>query len=357
MAQRDPSRTEAATPKRRRKVRSEGNVPKSQELPKSITLLAGLVAVQASIHFLHQEMAELMRWFLSEGLRVELTNASVQSLFSHCLSRTALMVAPILLIVSAAAYLTLRLQVGQLWAPKVLKPKLQVFNLVDGLKRVLVSKQTVVRLAKSALMAAAVAIGPYLVLRRAFGEVLPLAYQTPEAITAYILSTGADMFHYALVPMLAIGIADLLYTRWDYEENIKMTKHEVKDERKQAEGDPVIKSKQRQKMLAVMKQRMMQEVPKADVVVTNPTHLAVALRYDPTEAPAPIVVAKGAGALAERIREIARAHGVPIRENKPLARALYKSVELGQTIPEDLYQAVAALLAQIYKIRPRRNAP
>jgi flagellar biosynthetic protein FlhB len=355
MAQRDPSRTEAATPKRRRKVRSEGNVPKSQELPKPITLLAGLVALQMSIHFLYQEMGSLMDWFFTEGMRFELTPASTYALFQRCLASTALMVAPVLLTVAGAAYLTLRLQVGSLWAPKVFRPKLRVFNPAAGLKRILMSKDTFIRLAKSALMAAAVAIGPYLVLHRAFGEVLPLVHQTPEAIAVYILKTGADMFRYALVPMLLIGIADLLYTRWDYEENIKMTKHEVKDERKQAEGDPVIKSKQRQKMLAVMKQRMMQEVPKADVVVTNPTHLAIALRYDPKEAPAPIVVAKGAGALAERIRELARQHGVPIRENKPLARALYKSVDVGQTIPEDLYQAVAALLAQIYKIRPRRT--
>jgi flagellar biosynthetic protein FlhB len=155
--------------------------------------------------------------------------------------------------------------------------------------------------------------------------------------------------------MIIIGLADLLYTRWDYEENIKMTKSEVKDERKQAEGDPAIKSKQRQKMMAVMMRRMMQDVPKADVVITNPTHLAIAIRYNALEAPAPLVLAKGAGAVAERIKEIAREHGVPVRENKPLARALYKVVEVGDTIPEEFYQAVAAILAQIYKSRPRRT--
>ena len=355
MAQRDPSRTEAATPKRRRKVREEGNVPKSQELVKPITLLAGLVALKASMDLVIREMGSLMTWFFSEGVRFQVTEASTYALFQRCLLSTALMTAPVLLGVAAAAYITQRLQVGKLWTSKVFQPKLEVFNLVAGLKRLLISKQTLIRLAKSALMALAVAIGPYIVLRRAVDEVLPLAHQSPTGIATYILQTSTDMIAYALVPMLLIGIADLIYTRWDYEENIKMTKHEVKDERKQAEGDPVIKSKQRQKMLNVMKQRMMQEVPKADVVVTNPTHLAVALRYDPKIAPAPVVVAKGAGALAERIREIARHHGVPIRENKPLARALYKDVELGQAIPEELYQAVAALLAQIYKIRPRRS--
>jgi flagellar biosynthetic protein FlhB len=224
---------------------------------------------------------------------------------------------------------------------------------VSGVKRLLLSKQTFIRLAKSILMALAVAVGPYMVIKKAFGEVIPLFYQTPENIAAYVLQSGMTMFQYALAPMIAIGTADLLYTRWDYEENIKMTKSEVKDERKQAEGDPVIKNKQRQKMMAVISRRMMQDVPKADVVITNPTHLAIAIRYDVMEAPAPLILAKGAGAVAERIKEIARQNNVPVRENKPLARALYKAVEVGDVIPEEFYQAVAAILAQVYKARPR----
>ncbi len=132
-----------------------------------------------------------------------------------------------------------------------------------------------------------------------------------------------------------------------------MTKDEVKDERKNAEGDPVIKNKQKQKMMQVMASRMLQSVPKADVVVTNPTHLAVALRYNAQESPAPIVIAKGADHLAEKIKEIARQNNVPVRENVPLARALYKAVEIGDMIPEELYKAVATLLASIWKLKPR----
>jgi flagellar biosynthetic protein FlhB len=355
MSQKDPSRTEHATPKRRNKARGEGSVPKSQELPKPIILLFGLIMLRLYLDTIRIEQENLMRWFFQEGFSFELTPASVYTLFQQCLYSIAIMVLPLMLVIAISAYIMIRLQVGKLWAPKVFKPKFKMFNVVAGLKKLLISKQTVVRLAKSVFMAVAVAVGPYIVLKQALGEVIPLFYQTPAGIAAYVLSAGQTMFHYALVPMLIIGIADLLYTRWDYEENLKMTKSEVKDERKQAEGDPVIKNKQKRQMMAVMMRRMMQDVPKADVVITNPTHLAIAIRYNAQEAPAPVILAKGAGAVAERIKEIAREHGVPIRENKPLARALYKVVEVGDTIPEEFYQAVAAILAQVFKTRQRRT--
>ncbi|PKN40177.1 MAG: flagellar biosynthesis protein FlhB [Deltaproteobacteria bacterium HGW-Deltaproteobacteria-18] len=351
MAQHDPSRTENATPKRRNKARGEGNVPKSQELPKPLTLLFGLLMLQLYLGTIRTEIENLMKWFFTEGFAFELNPGSIHTLFQTCLYSISVMVLPIMIVIAVAAFITVRLQVGKLWAPKVFKPKFKMFNVLSGLKKLLISKQTFVRLAKSIFMAAAVAIGPYIVLKQAFGEVIPLFYQPAENIAAYVLNAGQTMFYYALAPMIIIGIADLLYTRWDYEENLKMTKSEVKDERKQAEGDPAIKSKQRQKMMAVMMRRMMQDVPKADVVITNPTHLAIAIRYNAMEAPAPMVLAKGAGAVAQRIKDIARENNVPIRENKPLARALYKVIEVGDTIPEEFYQAVAAILAQIYKTK------
>jgi Flagellar biosynthesis pathway, component FlhB len=158
---------------------------------------------------------------------------------------------------------------------------------------------------------------------------------------------------YALIPMCIIAIVDLIYTRWKYQEDLKMTKSELKDEHKQADGDPMVKSKQRQQMNEVMRRRMMHDVPKADVIVTNPTHIAVALKYNALEAPAPVVVAKGADMVAERIKKIARENNVPIRENKPLARALYKDVDIGEMIPENLYQAVAAILASLNKFKKK----
>ncbi len=350
----DPSRTERATPKRRNKARGEGSVPKSQELPKPLTLLVGLLALRNYLETIRDELESLMRWFFQDGFTFELTQTSVHALFQRCLQSMAIMILPIILVIAVTAFISVRLQVGKLWSPKIFKPKFKMFNIAAGLQKLLISKQTVTRLLKSIFMAAAVAIGPYIVLKQAFGEVIPLFYQTPESIAAYILGAGQTMFQYALAPMLLIGIADLIHTRREYEENLKMTKSEVKDERKQAEGDPVIKNKQRQKMMAVMMKRMMKDVPKADVVITNPTHLAIAIRYNVMEAPAPLILAKGAGRVAERIKDIARQNNVPIRENKPLARALYKVVEVGDTIPEEFYQAVAAILAQVYKAKTRR---
>ena len=178
-------------------------------------------------------------------------------------------------------------------------------------------------------------------------------YATTEGVAAYMLHMAFRLACYALLPIMAIAIFDVWQTRFAYYEGMKMTKSEVKDEQKQAEGDPAIKSQQRKKMMEVMSKRMLADVPKADVVVTNPTHIAVALSYNTSEAPAPIVLAKGADHLAEKIKEIARENRIPIRENVPLARALYKSTEVGDMIPEELYKAVASVLASIWKIKPK----
>jgi flagellar biosynthesis protein FlhB len=200
MAQHDPSRTESATPKRRNKARGEGSVPKSQELPKPLTLLFGLLMLQIYLGTIRTEIENLMHWFFTEGFTFELTPASTYTLFLDCLYSIAIMVMPIMLVIALAAFVVVRLQVGKLWAPKVFKPKFKNFNVVSGLKKLLISKQTIVRLLKSVFMAAAVALGPYIVLKQAFGEVIPLFYQTADSIAAYVLSAGQTMFYYALRP-------------------------------------------------------------------------------------------------------------------------------------------------------------
>ncbi|MDD4951090.1 MAG: flagellar biosynthesis protein FlhB [Desulfovibrionaceae bacterium] len=356
MPQKDPSRTEKATPKRRDKVREDGNVPKGSELSKSIVLLAGVLALRFLIGFYHQQFHDIYVFFLKDSLSQELTPETVYYMFLWSIKKIALMVMPLMLMLAFTAYLTMRLQVGKLWTTKVLKPKFgKIFNVISGLKNLMLSAQAFVRFGRSILQALAVGIAPYIVIKQEIGNLVPLFYENTSGVAMYLLSTGYKMACYALVPMMLIGIADLWYTRWDYEENLKMTKDEIKDERRQAEGDPVIKAQQQRKMLEVMARRMLADVPKADVVITNPTHLAVALRYDIAKAPAPMVLAKGANHLAEKIKEVARENNVPIRENKPLAQALYKQVEIGQSIPEELYQAVAAVLASLDKFRRQRG--
>lgn len=352
MAQTDPSRTEQASDKRVSKAREQGNVAKSQEVNKALVILGGLVATRLYLEYVGKDLVRIFRWFFSEGLLVNPTQQNIYALFLECSADIARMTMPILLAVGAFAYAANRYQVGDLWTTKVFEFKWdRIFNPMAGLKRMLLDVKTLIRLGRTLLQACAIAVAPYLVLKAEMPNMLPLFYQNAEGLTAYILLTSAKMVFYALIPMIAIAVFDWWYSRWDYGENLKMTKDEVKDERKQAEGDPLIKQRQRQKMFQVMARRMMKEVPKADVVITNPTHYAVALKYDASLAPAPVVLAKGVDHMAQKIKEIAREHRVPIRENKPLAQALYKSVEIGQPIPAELYQAVAAMLAQLHKFK------
>lgn len=353
MAQEDPSRTEKATPKRVKKARDRGSVPKSGELTKGILLLIGLIAMYIFINYIAKHLMGIFIVFFKTCVNFSATTESVYGLLLDVSITLAKMLLPFLCFLGLAAYITLRLQVGPLWTTQhMFKFDLaKHFNIVAGLKRLLISPQTLIRLARSLISAAIIAIAPYIVLKREFANMAPLFFQNAEGIAAYILGAGATMVKYTLGPILALGVADLIYTRWDYGENLKMTKFEVKDERKQAEGDPLIKNKMKQEMLKVMAKRMLEQVPRADVVVTNPTHVAVALRYNSLEAPAPVVLAKGLDHLAEKIKEVAREHGVPIRENAPLARALYKSVEVGEAIPEEFYKAVASILAQLQKFK------
>jgi len=354
MAQNDPSKTEKATSKRRKNQRKEGNVAKSGDFTKAIVLLAGILALRFLIGFYHDQFTEIYRWTFEDAFSITLDKNSVYSLFVWGVMKMAILVLPFTLTLFVVAYVSLRLQVGKLWTTKPLKPKFgKLFNLTKALKKLFVSPQTFINLGKNLLQALAVGFAPYIVIKQELPNLAPLFYANVHGIIAYMLGVGYKMAYYALIPIMLIGLADLWYKRWKYEEDIKMTKDEVKDERKQAEGDPRIKNRQRQKMMEMMTSRMFQDVPKADVVVTNPTHFAVALQYDPLVAPAPLILAKGVNRVAERIKEIARENNVPIEANPPLARALYKQVEIGESIPEELFQAVAAILAKLEKFKNR----
>ncbi|MDC0335454.1 flagellar biosynthesis protein FlhB [Pseudodesulfovibrio sp.] len=352
--QEDPSKTEKATKKRRGKQREEGNVPKGGEFTKVMILLAGVVTLRFLIGYYHDHFVEIYTWTFTEAISIEINKASAYAIFTWGLQKMALILLPFLLVLVFTAYAVLRLQVGKLWTLKPLKPKFgKMFNLMRGLKKLMISPQAFVKLIKSLAQAIAVGIAPYIVIKQETPNLLPLFHANTHGIIVYILSVGYRMTCYALIPMMIIGIIDLIYTRWNHEEQMKMTKDEVKDERKQAEGDPKVKAQMKAKMMEMMLSRMFQDVPKADVVITNPTHFAIALQYDALVAPAPLVLAKGINKVAERIKEIAKENDIPIEENPPLARALYKQVEIGETIPEELFQAVAAILAKLDKFKQR----
>jgi len=349
VAQSDPSKTEDPTKRRIDKARDQGSVGKSQDFTKAVTLLFATVSAYYLCGHMGGEVKRLFIWFFQEGVNAEVSTQGIYELFLMVSTRLAVILLPLLLILCLVTYIVMRLQVGALWAPKVFEFKFRFLDIAAGLKRILIDPKIFIRLGKSVLQAVIVGVAPYMVLKSEAGNLLPLFFATPEGIAVYLLGLVYKMFLYALVPMILLGVIDLWWQKFEYKEQLKMTKQEIKDERKQMEGDPFIKQKQRQKMMESMAKRMMEKVPKADVVITNPTHFAVALQYDVMVAPAPIVVAKGVDHLAEKIKEVAREHNVPIRENKPLARALYKQVEVGDMIPEEMYQAVAAILAQIRK--------
>lgn len=349
----DPSKTEEATPKRRKKQREEGNVPKSQELGKAVSLVCGMSVLFWWIPSMNGIIQSIFRRFLVHSWEFETNAQNVYVLAQEVMIDVAKLTLPVLLFLGIMAFAAQRLQVGKLWTTKVFKPKWSRFNPIKGLKQVLLSPQTILRTLKSLLFSIILCIIPGMLIWREHENFLPMFDATAEGVAAYMLEMALKLTCCALLPIVAIAIFDIWQSRYAYNEGMKMTKEEVKDERKNMDGDPIIKGKQRQKMMEVMQRRMLQSVPKADVVVTNPTHIAVALLYNSQQAQAPVVVAKGVDHLAEKIKEIARENNVPIRENVPLARALYKAVEIGDMIPEELYKAVATLLASIWKLRPR----
>ncbi|MDR2819652.1 MAG: flagellar biosynthesis protein FlhB [Desulfovibrio sp.] len=351
--QQDPSRTENATPKRREKQRNEGNVPKSQELGKAISLIGGLIALYVWIGPMSEEIKSIFRRFLTHAWEFEPNAQNVYALSIDLSLNLCKILMPILLFLAFLSFLAQRLQVGKLWTTKVFKFKWQRFNIFKGLKQILASPQTLLRTFKSLLFAVILAAIPGYLIYKQYENFLPMYYATSEGVAVYMLQMGLHLASYALLPIVVITVFDVWQSRYAYNENMKMTKEEVKDERKNAEGDPTVKAQQRKKMMEVITKRMMQDIPKADVVITNPTHIAVALRYNTSEAPAPVVIAKGADHLAEKIKAVAREHKVPIRENVLLARALYKAVDIGEMIPEELYKAVAAVLASIWKLKPK----
>lgn len=355
IGQEDPSKTETATTKRRNKQREEGSVAKSTEISKALILLAGVLALRSMVGFYHDQFSEIYRWTFSEAMFLEVDKSVAYALFTWSIQKMAIIVLPFLLVLFCTSFLTMRLQVGKLWTLKPMWPPkfAQMFNLMKGIKKLMISPDALIKLGKSLLQAIAVGIAPYIVIQQEMHNLLPLFHADVRGVISFLLTVGYRMTCYALIPMMLIALIDLWYQRWNHEEQLKMTKDEVKDERKQAEGDPMIKQLQKQKMMEMMMTHMFNDIPKADVVITNPTHYAVALQYDAMIAPAPLVLAKGVNRVAERIKEVARENNIPLEENVPLAQALYKQVEIGETIPEELFQAVAAILAKLSKFKNR----
>lgn len=345
-------RTEEATPKRREEARKKGQVFKSMELVGAISLLATYFTLQYAAPFMAGRIFAFSRSLWEQGNLQDWSEAGVRSLINNIFFITAMVAAPVALAAALAGLLGNILQVGFLFTGEPLVPNFDRINPGSGMKRIF-SKRSLVEMIKAMIK---VTIIGWVAYSTVAGDLdafpLLIGLELPQMIQFFV-ELISRLLLWVGISMLVLSLADYMYQRWEYEESIKMSKQEVKEEWKQTEGNPEVKSKIRQKQREMSRRRMMEDVKKADVVVTNPTHYAVALAYKQDAMAAPKVLAKGQNLVALRIRELAQEADVPIVENPPLARQIYSMTDIGQEIPGDLFQAVAEVLAYVYQLKQK----
>ncbi|MCL2499243.1 MAG: flagellar biosynthesis protein FlhB [Defluviitaleaceae bacterium] len=349
-------KTEKATPKKKEKAREEGQVAKSQEVSTAFMLLAMFAALRAFSGFIADGAIGLFYSHYS-AIPTSLEAFERVSMARHVawvFGQVLLMCAPLFMVAMLIGVITNIVQVGWKVTSKPLKPKFSKLNPIKGFKKI-ISLQSLMNLLKSLLKLGVIGTVVYIMLGTAAEELLPLLLFMDVGLATASIGNLVINIGLAIGALyLFIAALDFGYTRWKHAKDLRMTKHEVKEEYKQMEGNPLIKSKIRQKMREVSMRRMMQNVPKADVIITNPTHYAVALKYDILGSlTAPILVAKGVDFMARRIREAGIENGITIVENPPLARAIYNDVELDKEIPEELYVAVAEIMAYVFQLKNR----
>ncbi len=345
-------RTEAATPRRRAMARSEGNVAKSTEVVSVVGLAVAFGALAAFGPGIANGLAGVLRGYLGSIATITIDAATVPQLATRLFGALALLLLPFAGLVAVAGVGASVAQNGFLISGKAVSPKLARISPAAGMSRIF-SKRALVELAKALLKIAVVGGVVGWALVKVAPQFVPLAVAPPEASYGWMLATMLRLAAAAIAALAVLALLDFFFQRWDWEQRLRMTRQELKEEFKQHEGDPVLKSKIRSRQMDMTRRRMLSDVKTADVVVTNPIHFAVALKYDPERMGAPRVVAKGARLLAARIRELAKAAGVPVIEDPPLARALYKACKVGSEVPLAFYKAIAELLAVVYRKRDR----
>jgi len=347
---RNQDKTEPATPKKREDARKRGQVAVSREVP-SVFILFMTMGV---FFFLGGQMfngiSSLMQNGLQNGMVQELQEKEVATILAMLLGEIFWILFPLMLAILLAGIAANISQFGILFTAKPLIPKLSKLNPLKGLKR-LFSLRSLVEVVKAFFKIVVIGLVAYATLQKHLGTLPDLIHMDVLDILQFAGRVSLEICFYTCLTLMVLAGLDYAFQRWQYENDLKMTKQEVKEELKQREGDPVVKARIKRAQIEMSQRRMMAEVPTADVVVTNPTRLAVALKFDTHEMEAPQVVAKGAGYIAGRIREVAEEAGVPILEQKALAQALFKSVDLGETIPAALYKAVAEVLAYVYRLK------
>ncbi|KDD10532.1 flagellar biosynthesis protein FlhB [Bordetella bronchiseptica] len=349
----DLEKSEAASPRRLEKAREEGQIARSRELGTFMMLAAGVAGVWLSGSMLYQGLTGVLRRGLGFEPRVAQDPGVMVEQAVHGAGRALLTVLPMFGMLAVVAVLSAVLLGGFVFSTKPLEPNFSKLSLWSGIKRMF-SAQTVVELVKALAKAALVGGVAVWVIWHYHDDMLGLMHVAPSAALTSAMSLVALCSALIVGSLLFVVLLDVPWQIWNHLKKLRMTKEDVRQEHKESEGDPHVKGRIRQQQRAMARRRMMSEVPGADVVVTNPTHYAVALKYADGEAGAPRVVAKGSGLIAARIRELAAEHRIPTLEAPPLARALHQHVELGQEIPTALYTAVAEVLAWVFQLRSWR---
>ena len=346
-------KTEEATPKKLDDARKEGQVAKSQELGTALTLIALFGSLKVFVGYIgsnfwdafpeyYNSIETYSRGVFNTNYAAAFINSAMGTILLTCLPCFAI-----------AVILAIVINVAQVkWKPtlKPLMPKFSKLNPINGFKRI-ISLDKFVELLKAIIKIGIIGYLAYSELSDSAGLVLSFYDMDLFDAVAFIGERVINFGFKVAIIYIVIGLADYIYQKFKFRKDMRMTKQEIKDEFKQTEGDPKIKGQIRQRMREASQRRMMQKLPEADVVITNPTHLACAIKYDKTQAEAPILLAKGADYLAQKIKEIAKENDIPIVENKPLARMLYHNVELDEEIPEELYQMTAEVLAYVYSLK------
>lgn len=345
-------KTLPASAQKIRRAREEGNIARSQDLSAGIALAVALLGIVLFGQSMFETLLAASRYYIANAPAITPERSSLAGLAAGAIWVLALCVLPIALVLVISGVVSNVMQVGLLLTPKPITPKFSRVNPISGFKR-FVSLRSLIELIKSILKLVLVVTVVWFALRSRLDEIIMLMALTPAGITYEVAALVFSVWWRIALVMVLIGLFDFGYQRWQHLRDLRMTHQEARREAKELEGDPHIKRRVRQLQRQMAMQRMMKDVPQADVVITNPVRFAVALRYEMGEMETPVVVAKGARKVAERIREIAAENEVPIVQKPELARALYKSIEVGQGIPENLYRAVAEVLSFVYRIDRR----
>jgi flagellar biosynthetic protein FlhB len=349
MAGEDAEKTEQASDTRKEDFRKKGQVAQSRELGSALFLLAASGAIFALSKFFFAELVEVFRFSFGAGMVASVREGDMFTAVKLAGSKFFFLTSPVLLIAFIVGVGSTVVQVGFLNVEDALSPKFEKINPLEGFKK-LFSLRSVVEAIKAFLKLLLIVSVAALTIKSEVIKVPSMIQFSAEQLIFYMGTVTVKLLAGVGMTMFVLAAADYFFQRWDLNKKMMMTKQEVKEEHKQREGDPLIKARIRRVQREMANRRMMEKVPQADVIITNPTHIAVALKYD-QNLPAPQVIAKGADLVAERIKALAKEHNIPVIENKPLARTIFKTLKIGQVIPKELFVAVAEVLSYVYRLR------